>query len=61
MSALSPTIRSDSPPTLIRLSVRFQQDRGIVIDGIVGPATFRQLEEARWNLGDRVVSYSPGT
>lgn len=38
----------------------FQQDRGIVIDGIVGPATFRQLEEARWNLGDRVVSYSPG-
>ena len=38
----------------------FQQDRGIVIDGIVGPATFRQLEEARWNLGDRVVSFSPG-
>lgn len=38
----------------------FQQNRGIVIDGIVGPATFRQLEEARWNLGDRVVSYSVG-
>lgn len=38
----------------------FQQTRGIVIDGIVGPATFRQLEEARWNLGDRVISYSPG-
>lgn len=38
----------------------FQQDRGIMIDGIVGPATFRQLEEARWNLGDRIVSYSFG-
>ncbi|MGB3673830.1 MAG: N-acetylmuramoyl-L-alanine amidase [Candidatus Nanopelagicales bacterium] len=39
---------------------QFQQDRGIMIDGIVGPATFRQLEEARWNLGDRIVSYSFG-
>lgn len=39
---------------------RFQQDRGISIDGIVGPGTFRRLEEARWNLGDRVVSYSVG-
>lgn len=39
---------------------RFQQDRGISIDGIVGPGTFRRLEEARWNLGDRVVSFSVG-
>lgn len=39
---------------------RFQQDRGISIDGIVGSGTFRRLEEARWNLGDRVVSYSVG-
>lgn len=38
----------------------FQQERGITIDGIVGPHTFRRLEEARWNLGDRVLSYSPG-
>jgi N-acetylmuramoyl-L-alanine amidase len=38
----------------------FQQDRGITIDGIVGPQTFRRLEEARWKLGDRVISYSAG-
>lgn len=39
---------------------RFQQQRGITIDGVVGPLTFRRLEEARWNLGDRVLSYAPG-
>ena len=33
----------------------FQQDRGINVDGIVGPGTFRRLEEARWRLGDRVL------
>lgn len=38
----------------------FQQDRGITVDGIVGPQTFRRLEEARWQLGDRVLSYVPG-
>jgi N-acetylmuramoyl-L-alanine amidase len=39
---------------------RFQRDRGITIDGIVGPETFRRLEEARWRLGDRILSYQPG-
>jgi N-acetylmuramoyl-L-alanine amidase len=38
----------------------FQQERGITVDGIVGPVTFRNLEEARWQLGDRVLAYSPG-
>ena len=38
----------------------FQQERGITVDGIVGPTTFRRLEEARWQLGDRVLSYVPG-
>ncbi len=38
----------------------FQQERGISVDGIVGPATYRNLDEARWQLGDRVLSYSPG-
>lgn len=36
----------------------FQKQRGITDDGIVGPETFRRLEEARWRLGDRVLSYS---
>lgn len=39
---------------------QFQRDRGITVDGIVGPETFRRLEEARWQLGDRVLSYQPG-
>ena len=38
----------------------FQQSRGLTVDGIVGPQTFRRLEEARWILGDRVLSYLPG-
>lgn len=39
---------------------QFQQERGIAVDGIVGPQTFRRLEEARWQLGDRVLAYLPG-
>ena len=37
----------------------FQDARGITVDGIVGPETYRRLEEARWRLGDRVLSYAP--
>lgn len=46
--------------TLDRAVRAFQQERGITVDGIVGPHTFRRLEEARWQLGDRVLSYVPG-
>ena len=38
----------------------FQQQQGLNVDGIVGPETFRRLEEARWRLGDRVLSFSAG-
>ena len=38
----------------------FQQSRGIPVDGVVGPQTFRHLEEARWGLGDRVLAFTPG-
>ena len=38
----------------------FQQTRGLTVDGVVGVSTFRRLEEARWALGDRVLSFSPG-
>jgi N-acetylmuramoyl-L-alanine amidase len=37
----------------------FQQSRGLTVDGIAGPQTLRRLEEARWSLGDRVLSYTP--
>lgn len=38
----------------------FQQQQGLTVDGIVGPETFRRLEEVRWRLGDRVLFFSAG-
>jgi N-acetylmuramoyl-L-alanine amidase len=38
----------------------FQQQRGLTVDGVVGVITYRVLEEARWRLGDRLLSYAPG-
>ena len=37
---------------------QFQQLRGLSVDGIVGEQTYRTLDEARWRLGDRLLSYS---
>jgi N-acetylmuramoyl-L-alanine amidase len=34
----------------------FQQQRGLIVDGIVGPVTARALDDAGWKLGDRVLS-----
>ena len=46
---------------VVEIAIRnFQQDKGLSVDGIVGPETFRRLEEARWSLGDRVLIYTPG-
>jgi N-acetylmuramoyl-L-alanine amidase len=38
----------------------FQQRRGLVADGIVGPQTSRLLDAARWRLGDRILLFTPG-
>ena len=38
----------------------FQQQRGLTVDGIVGPSTYRVLDEARWKLGDRLLTHAPG-
>lgn len=46
--------------TMDRAVRAFQQQRGLTVDGVVGPHTYRRLEEARWRLGDRVLTYLPG-
>lgn len=33
----------------------FQQRRGLLVDGLVGRETWRELVEATWRLGDRVL------
>lgn len=38
----------------------FQQQRGLSVDGVVDPTTYRVLDEARWRLGDRLLTYLPG-
>ena len=37
----------------------FQQQRGLACDGVVGPQTWRLLDDARWQLGDRVLRFAP--
>ncbi|MDK8433744.1 MULTISPECIES: peptidoglycan-binding protein [unclassified Brevibacterium] len=54
--------RSDSPEfdRSFELGVRqFQQIRGILCDGVMGPETFSELERARYQIGDRVLRYDP--
>jgi N-acetylmuramoyl-L-alanine amidase len=57
-------IEGDLPETYddrVELAVRtFQQQRGLHVDGVVGSATFRRLDEARWSLGDRILTHLPG-
>ncbi|HEY5116391.1 MAG TPA: N-acetylmuramoyl-L-alanine amidase, partial [Nakamurella sp.] len=36
----------------------FQQQRGLIVDGMVGPVTIRSLTDARWKLGDRPLTYT---
>lgn len=42
-------------PSTLRAVRAFQQSRGILNDGIVGPNTWNELVEASWRLGDRIL------
>jgi len=48
----------DFDDTVDRAIRDFQQRRGLIADGIVGPVTTRSLTDARWKLGDRALSYT---
>ncbi len=52
-----PNVFEDSLDRAVRA---FQQQRGLSVDGVVGPTTYRVLDEARWRLGDRLLTYAPG-
>jgi N-acetylmuramoyl-L-alanine amidase len=38
----------------------FQQERGLLADGVVGRQTAIVLDAARWRLGDRILLFTPG-
>jgi N-acetylmuramoyl-L-alanine amidase len=38
----------------------FQQHKGLIVDGVVGPETFGAIDGARWALGDRILLHTPG-
>ena len=45
---------------LARAVRAFQQRRGLMVDGVVGPQTYIALDGARWSMGDRLLSHTPG-
>ena len=55
--ARSPTSHAHFDEACDRAVREFQQQRGLTVDGLVGPATYGALEEARWRLGDRILSH----
>ncbi|MCW2498352.1 MAG: cwlM [Frankiales bacterium] len=52
-AAPEPALFDEQTDSAVR---EFQQNRGLVADGIVGPETYAALQAARLSLGDRLLS-----
>jgi N-acetylmuramoyl-L-alanine amidase len=48
-------------PVVAEAVKAFQQDRGLIVTGEVNAITHRSLEEARWKLGDRILTLHNGS
>ncbi len=52
--------KSDDFNPVVQEAVKaFQQARGLTVTGVADTNTLQILEEARWKLGDRTLSYNP--
>jgi len=60
LGLLEPPASTRFDAALDRAVRDFQQQRGLSVDGIVGPTTYRVLDEARWRLGDRLLTHIVG-
>ena len=47
-------------PALDHAVRAFQQERGLLVDGVVGEATYRALKEASYRLGARILNHQFG-
>jgi N-acetylmuramoyl-L-alanine amidase len=56
-----PVVQDDLYDEALERAVRaFQQQQGLIVDGVVGPETFSAIDGARWAIGDRILRHTPG-